>query len=176
LDRAYSTSNLPLRGGKGWLYEGGIREPMIVRWPQQGERGAVCDVPVISTDFYPSILEMVGLPLQPKQHTDGVSFAPLLKGEKKLAREAIYWHFPHYSNHGMQSPGGAIRAGDYKLLEYYENNTVQLFNLKDDLGEQHDLSKAQPEKVAELRSMLHAWQRDVSAQMMAPNPDYVPAE
>ncbi len=176
LDRAYSTSNLPLRGAKGWLYEGGIREPLIVRWPGRGQQGAVCDVPVISTDFYPTILEMVGLPLQPKQHADGVSIASLVKGASQLDREAIYWHFPHYSNHGMQSPGGAIRAGDYKLLEYYENNTVQLFNLREDIGEQHDLSRVDPDRVARLRSRLHAWRKDVSARMMEPNPDYVPTE
>ncbi|HJN13052.1 MAG TPA: sulfatase [Pirellulaceae bacterium] len=176
LDRAFSTSNLPLRGAKGWLYEGGIREPLIVHWPHQGQLGKVCDVPVISTDFYPSILEMVGLPLQPKQHADGVSFAPLVKGARTLDREAIYWHFPHYSNHGMQSPGGAVRAGDYKLLEYYENNTVQLFNLREDIGEQTDLSRAEPAKVTQLRTMLHAWRNDVSAQMMVPNPEYDPGE
>ena len=172
LNRAYSTSNLPLRGAKGWLYEGGIREPMIVRWPQQGEAGSTCDTPVISTDFYPTILEMAGLPLQPKQHADGVSLTGLLRGEKTLARRAIFWHFPHYSNHGMQSPGGAVRAGDYKLLEYFENNTVQLFNLRDDIGEQHDLAQAEPAKARELRSMLHAWREDVSAQMLVANPDY----
>ncbi len=174
LDKAFSTSNLPLRGAKGWLYEGGIREPMIVKWPGQGERGTVCDVPVISTDFYPSLLEMAGLPLAPEQHMDGTSFAPLLKGEKGPDRKAIYWHFPHYSNHGMQAPGGAVRSGSYKLLEYYENGTVQLFNLDDDLGEQHDLAQAEPEKANELRAMLHAWRKDVSAQMMAPNPEYAP--
>ena len=176
LDRAYSTSNLPLRGAKGWLYEGGIREPLIVHWPQQGRRGKVCDVPVISTDFYPTILEMIGLPLQPKQHADGVSIAPLVRGKGELVRAAIYWHFPHYSNHGMQSPGGAVRAGDYKLLEYFENQTVQLFNLREDIGEQNDLSETQPDKAAELRAMLHSWRERVSARMMEPNPDYVPAE
>ena len=175
LDRAYSTSNLPLRGAKGWLYEGGIREPLIVKWPGRGQRGAACDVPVISTDFYPTILEMLDLPLQPEQHADGISLVPLLKGEQELARQAIYWHFPHYSNHGMQSPGGAVRSGDYKLLEYFENNTVQLFNLKDDIGEQNDLSSAEPEKVAELRTILHAWRQNVSAQMMTHNSNYVPA-
>ncbi len=132
----------------------------------------MCDVPVISTDFYPAILEMTGLPANPTQHADGVSFAPLLKGSEKLARKAIYWHFPHYSNHGMQSPGGAIRCGDYKLLEYFENNTVQLFNLKDDLGEQNDLSQVAPKKVAELRTMLSDWRKSVSAQTMMPNADY----
>ena len=101
---------------------------------------------------------------------------PLLKGKNELDREAIYWHFPHYSNHGMQSPGGAIRSGDYKLLEYFENNTVQLFNLKEDIGEQHDLSDSAPEKVNELRTMLHKWREDINAQMMPSNPDYVPVK
>ncbi len=174
LDKAFSTSNLPLRGAKGWLHEGGIREPLIVRWPAGGQQGKVCDVPVISTDFYPTILEMVGLPLRPKQHADGVSIAPLVKGAETLDREAIYWHFPHYSNHGMQSPGGAVRSGDFKLLEYFENNTVQLFNLREDIGEQNDLSRDEPEKAAQLRTMLHTWRTGVSARMMEPNPDYVP--
>ena len=175
LDKAFSTSNLPLRGAKGWLYEGGIREPLIIHWPQQGQQGTVCDVPVISTDFFPTILEMVGVPLLRNQHRDGVSLAPLVKGAATLDREAIYWHFPHYSNHGMQSPGGAVRAGEFKLLEYFENNTVQLFNLREDIGEQHDLSRSHPEKAAELRSRLHAWRKSVSARMMPPNPDYQPA-
>ena len=172
LNIAYATSNLPLRGAKGWLYEGGIREPMIVKWPSVTKGGTVCDVPVISTDFYPSIMDMLGLPLHQGLKLDGVSIVPLLKGKNKLDREAIYWHFPHYSNHGMQSPGGAIRCGDYKLLEYYENNTVQLFNLKTDIGEQHDLSASEPEKVEELRNMLDKWRVDIDAQMMPPNPDY----
>jgi arylsulfatase A-like enzyme len=165
LDRAYSTSNLPLRGAKGWLYEGGVRVPMIVKWPGHGNRGTVCEEPVMSTDFYPSLLEMAGLPALPKQAVDGVSFLPALKGER-FERGAIYWHFPHYSNHGMQSPGGAIRLGDYKLLEYFENNTVQLFNLKEDPGEQNDLAKAQPKKAAKMRKRLQAWRVEVSAQMM----------
>ncbi|HUG67604.1 MAG TPA: sulfatase [Pirellulaceae bacterium] len=172
LDMAYSTSNLPLRGAKGWLYEGGIRVPMMVKWPGQGNRGTTCDVPVISTDFYPSILEMIGVAARPEQHQDGVSFAPLLKGQHQLDREAVYWHFPHYSNHGMQSPGGAIRCGDYKLLEYFENNTVQLFNLREDLGEHNDLASAEPEVAARLKSMLHRWRANVATEMMEPNPDY----
>jgi len=165
LNEAYSTSNLPLRGAKGWLYEGGIRVPMIVKWPGHGNKGVVCEEPVISTDFYPAILEMAGLPFLPDQHVDGVSFVPALKGEP-FTRNAIYWHFPHYSNHGMQSPGGAIRLGDYKLLEYFENNTVQLFNLKVDPSEQNDLAQAQPKKADELLKMLQVWRREVSAQMM----------
>jgi len=167
LDAAYSTSNVPLRGAKGWLYEGGIRVPMIVKWPGQGKAGIVCEEPIISPDFYPTILDMAGLPAQAHQHVDGVSFVPALKGQA-FERNAIYWHFPHYSNHGMQSPGGAIRLGDYKLLEYFENNTVQLFNLKEDLEEQNNLAMAQPEKTRELLVMLQAWRKEVSARMMLP--------
>lgn len=174
LDKAFSTSNLPLRGAKGWLYEGGIRVPMIVKWSGLKKPGTVCDVPVISTDLYPSILEMLGLPLQRQQHADGKSFVSLLRGQKRLDRDALYWHFPHYSNHGMQSPGGAVRYKNYKLIEYYENNTVQLFDLAKELEEEHDISKEQPEKVNELREMLHRWRKDVNARMMPPNPDYVP--
>ncbi|MFP6672715.1 MAG: sulfatase/phosphatase domain-containing protein, partial [Pirellulaceae bacterium] len=107
---------------------------------------------------------------------DGVSIAKLVKGAGTLDRKALFWHFPHYSNHGMQSPGGAVRAGDYKLLEYFENNTVQLFNLKKDIGEQNDLSETEPEKVAELRTLLKQWRKDVYARMMVPNPNYVPGK
>ena len=166
LDLAYSTSNLPLRGAKGWLYEGGIRVPMIVKWPGHGKKGAVCEEPVISTDFYPSILEMAGLPALPGQHVDGVSFVPALTGDA-LERKAIFWHFPHYSNHGMQSPGGAIRLEDYKLLEYFENGAVELFNLTVDPGEQNNLARAQPKKARELLEMLQAWRKEVSARMMS---------
>jgi arylsulfatase A-like enzyme len=176
VSKSFSTSNLPLRGAKGWLYEGGIRVPMIVRWPTQGKSGLVSDVPVISTDFYPSILDMLGLPAHPEQCKDGMSITPLLKEEKKaikkLENRALYWHFPHYSNHGLQSPGGAVRYGDYKLIEYYEHNTVQLFNIKNDPGEQHDLSHTEFKKVKQLTEMLHQWRKDVAAQMPVPNPEY----
>jgi arylsulfatase A-like enzyme len=171
LDAAYSTSNLPLRAGKGWLYEGGIRVPLLVKWPAKGRAG-VCDVPVISADFLPSILEMTGIAAAPETEMDGVSFAPLLTGAANLEREALYWHFPHYSNHGLQSPGGAIRRGDYKLLEYFENGTVELFNLRTDPGEQHDLAGAESERSEAMKSMLHAWRKSVNAQMMEPNPNY----
>ncbi len=168
LDAAYSTSNLPLRGAKGWLYEGGIRVPMIIRWPGHGKPDTVCEEPVISTDFYPSILEMAGLPAQPAQHVDGTSLVPAVEG-KPFEHGPIYWHFPHYSNHGMQSPGGAVRSGDYKLLEYFENNTVQLFNLENDPGEEDDLARTQPKKAAELLALLHSWRTKVSARMMPLN-------
>ena len=119
---------------------------------------------VTGTDFYPTLLEMIDLPALPKQHVDGVSFLPALKGRAQ-DRGAIYWHFPHYSNHGYQSPGGAIRLGNYKLLEYYENGSVQLFDLENDLGEQDDLSKAKPEITRKLLKMLHDWRREVDAKM-----------
>ena len=175
LDREFSTSNLPLRGAKGWLYEGGIRVPMIVKWSGQSDSGRVVDEPVISTDFYPSLLEMAGLPSRSDQAQDGMSFVPALQGQS-FQRGPIFWHFPQYSNHGMQSPGGAVRAGDYKLLEYFENETVQLFNLRDDIGELNDLSQSEPEKTAELKALLHTWREQVGAQMPSPNANYDPDE
>jgi arylsulfatase A len=170
LDKAFATSNLPLRGAKGWMYEGGIRVPLIIKNPKSKLSNTTCDVPVSSPDFYPTILDILGINEQ--MDVDGVSLKPLLKGEKQLDREAIYWHFPHYSNHGMQSPGGAIRMGDYKLLEYFENGSVQLFNLKKDIGEQHDLSVIEKEKANELLEKLHQWQKSINARMMPNNPDY----
>ncbi|HID21752.1 MAG TPA: sulfatase, partial [Planctomycetaceae bacterium] len=127
------TSNLPLRGGKGWVYEGGIREPFLIKWPGVTKPGSTCDVPVMSTDFYPTILEMAGLPLRPQQHQDGLSLVPLLKQTGTLRREALYWHYPHYGNQGG-FPGGAVRIGDWKLIERYEDGRVHLFHLKDDIG------------------------------------------
>jgi arylsulfatase A len=175
LDAAYSTANLPLRGGKGWLYEGGIRVPLIIHSPQQKKHPAICHEPVISTDLYPSILDLIGIQKLPQQHADGVSLAPLLAGNEHLNRDGIFWHFPHYSNHGMQSPGGAIRAGEFKLLEYFENGTVQLFNLRTDIGETRDLAREEPETAARLRGQLHRWRETVAAQSMQPNPEYEPS-
>ncbi len=167
---AHATSNKPLRGWKGILYEGGIREPMIIKWPGVTKPGSECSDPVISTDFYPTMLEMAGLPLKPRQHVDGISLTPLLKQEKKaLDRDAIYWHYPHYNAHPQSVPGGMIRAGDYKLIEFYEDMRVELYNLKEDIGEKNDLSEQMPEKAAELKKMLHNWRKDVDAWMPTPN-------
>ena len=167
LDSRFASSNLPLRGAKGWNYEGGIRVPLIVHWPGKTKANSLSHAVVTGTDFYPTLLEMIGLPAMPLQHLDGKSFVPALKGEPH-ERGPIYWHFPHYSNHGYQSPGGAIRVGRHKLLEYYENGSVQLFDLEKDLGEQDDLSKSQPQKTAELLGMLRAWRKRVDAQMPRP--------
>jgi arylsulfatase A-like enzyme len=164
LNSAYATSNLPLRGAKGWLYEGGIRVPLIVSWPNEGASGYVSDSPVTSADLFPTLLEMAGLPALPDQHVDGVSFADAVKG-KALEPRSLFWHFPHYSNHGMQSPVGAIRSGSYKLLEYFENGTTQLFNLADDPGEQFDLVGSEPETTKALLAELRAWRERVDAAM-----------
>lgn len=174
VDKQFSTSNLPLRGAKGWLYEGGIRVPTIVKNPSLSRKGVVSETPIINTDFYPSILDMLELPLLPGQHVDGRSFADLLTGKRRRQNVPLYWHFPHYSNHGLQSPGGAIRYGDYKLITYFENGTVQLFNLAKDIGEQHDIARKKPKKAAELKAMLKAWQEQVPAQMMVANDAYKP--
>ena len=155
---------LALRGGKGWLYEGGIRVPLIIYWPKKGMQGESSNLPVISADLYPTLLEMTDLPALPKQHLDGISFANAVKGEPVESRP-LFWHFPHYSNHGQQSPGGAIRLGSYKLLEYFENGSVQLFNLQEDPGEQIDLAKREPERAKSLLTELRAWREHVGAAM-----------
>ena len=163
------TSNLPLRGGKGWLYEGGIREPFLIRAPGTSEPGGVCDHPVVSMDFYPTMLELAGLDAQPDLHQDGLSLVPLLKGGESLDRDALYWHYPHYSNQGG-IPGGAIRMGDYKLHERFEDGRVHLYNLKEDVGEQIDLAKHMPDRVAAMRSRLHKWYKEVDAKFLQPKP------
>ncbi len=158
------TSNLPLRGGKGWLYEGGIREPYMIRWP--GETGGeICSVPVVSTDFYPTILDIAGVESEEGRGQDGVSLTKLLKGGKSLDREAIYWHYPHYSNQGG-FPGGAIRMGNWKLIERYEDGRVHLFNLEDDLGERTDVAADHAKLVGEMRAKLHLWYKDVDAKFL----------
>ena len=167
------TSNVPLRAGKGWHYEGGVREPLIIRWPGVTKPGSVCRAPMVSTDYYPTLLEMAGLPLRPRQHMDGVSLVPLLQGGTRPERP-LFWHYPHYSNQGG-GPGGAVRLGNLKLIEWYEDMRVELFNLRDDPGERHDLAAAMPDETAALRQQLHAWRQRVNAAMPTPNPDYNPA-
>ncbi len=161
------TSNLPLRGGKGWLYEGGIREPFLVRAPGVTAPGSVCREPVISTDFYPTILDLVGLPARPEQHQDGVSLRPLLEGQASLPREALFWHYPHYANQGG-FPGGAVRMGPWKLVERFEDGQVHLYHLDEDLGERRDLAADHADRVKDMRARLHAWYRDVDARFLRP--------
>ncbi len=171
------TSNLPLRGGKGWLYEGGIREPMIVRWPAVAAAGGVTAAPVISTDFYPTLLEAAGIDLPLEVEIDGSSFLDLLRGGEAGENAAaaaserdLYWHYPHYANQGG-FPGGAIARGRYKLIERYEDGQVHLYDLEADIGERNDLAAAQPERVSEMRARLHAWYGDVGAEFLSALPD-----
>lgn len=165
------TSNVPLRAGKGWLYEGGIREPMMIKWPGVARAGAVSEHPVTSTDFYPTLLEIAGLPARPEQHLDGVSLVPLLKGSGVPGRDAIFWHYPHYGNQGG-APGGAIRAGEWKLIEWYEDGKLELFHIKDDIGEKRDMAAEQPQRVRDLAARLRAWREKIGARMPSPNPAY----
>ncbi|MCK4881159.1 MAG: sulfatase-like hydrolase/transferase, partial [Bacteroidales bacterium] len=167
------TSNLPLRAGKGWMYEGGIREPMLIKWPGSGSEGSISDVPVTSTDFYPTILDMAGLELMPEQHMDGVSLVPLLSGEGQPDKRPLFWHYPHYSNQGGK-PGAAVRQGDYKLIEFFDPGVVELYNLADDMGETTNLAEEMPEKAKEMLKLLHSWQKEVGAEGMDPNPAYDP--
>lgn len=167
------TSNAPLRSGKGWCYEGGIRVPLIIRAPGLTKAGTVSKEPVVSMDFFPTMLEMAGIPLKPELHVDGYSLMPLIKKGKPLDREAIYWHYPHY--HGSTwTPGAAIRARDWKLIEFYETGKIELYNLANDIGEKNDLAKKMPEKAKQLHEMLKAWQKEIGAKMPKPNPNYKP--
>jgi arylsulfatase A-like enzyme/lysophospholipase L1-like esterase len=162
------TSNLPLRAGKGWLYEGGIREPMIIKYPPKINQGTVCDVPVISNDFYPTLLQLANLPLMPGQHTGGISLTPVF-ANKKIKRAALYWHYPHYGNQGG-SPGAAMRMGKWKLIEWYEHNTVELFDLEKDMGEQSNVANDFPGVKTKMLDMLHDWQKKEAAAMPTNNP------
>jgi len=158
-----ATSNLPLRAGKGWLYEGGIRAPLIVRTPGVPAGGLVSDHPASSTDLYPTLLALAGLPARPEQHVDGVSLAAALTAGE-AARDTLYWHFPHYHGSGNR-PGGAIRAGNFKLVEWFEDGSVELYDLATDLSEDHDLATERPEDTQRLQDRLHAWRAKVGANM-----------
>ena len=169
------TCNAPLAEGKGWMYEGGTREPLMVRWPGRIEAGSTCTVPVTSPDFYPTLLEMAGLDPIPEQHCDGVSIAPLLNGEPSIDREAIFWHYPHYGNQGG-TPGSSVRCGDYKLIEFFEEGQIELYNLREDIGEENDLSQSEPETRARLHALLAEWRRSVEAKIPQPNPQWQPRD
>lgn len=164
------TCNSPFSEGKGWMYEGGTREPLIVKWPGVTTPGSRYSVPVTSPDFYPTILEIAGLPLLPQQHTDGVSFASLLRGEQSLVRDAIFWHYPHYGNQGG-TPASSIRMGDFKLIEFFEDGHLELYNLKDDVSEKHNLVAELPELAAKMQQRLSEWRTSIGAKIPQPNPE-----
>jgi arylsulfatase A-like enzyme len=170
-----ATDNAPLRGGKGMLYEGGIRVPYIFRWPGKTRAGTTCDEPINSVDLFPTLLEVTGAKgPAANQVLDGVSYAPLLRGERStLGRDAIYWHFPGYLGAGpgrwRTTPAGAIRAGNYKLIEFFEDGRRELYDLSKDLGERQDLAARMPEKVKELEAKLADWRKQVGAKMPTPH-------
>ncbi|MCC5932328.1 MAG: sulfatase [Cyclobacteriaceae bacterium] len=171
-------SQAPLHGGKAMIFEGGIRVPLCVRWPGVVKPGTKSDLPVISDDFLPTFLDILNHPAD-RNDFDGRSIVSLLKGTEKMDREALYWHYPHYHNLGYR-PGGAIRMGDYKLIEWYEEtllqlpNQILLYNLKEDISELKDLSHEMPELAAQMRRKLHEWRRKSKVQEMFRNPFHDP--
>jgi len=169
-----ATSNLPLRGGKGRQWEGGIREPFYISWPGVVRPGSTCDVPVTGADFYPTLLMMTGQELRPEQHRDGVNLVPLLTGGE-IADRCLFWHYPHYGNQGGE-PAAMVRKGDWKLIHYYEDGRDELYNLGSDPGERTDLATAQADRVADLRRQLDQWLVETGARMPLPNPGFSPQD
>jgi arylsulfatase A-like enzyme len=170
LARIGPSSQLPLRAGKGWCYEGGIRVPLIIRAPGVSQAGLVSDTPAISMDYFPTMLDLAGYKLQPKLHKDGESLVNALQG-KSVNRDTLYWHYPHY--HGSTwKPGAAIRVGNWKAINFYEYGETELYNLKNDIGELKDLSQKNPEKLKELLAKLEKIQKKTNAKLPHPNPGY----
>jgi arylsulfatase A-like enzyme len=162
----HPTSNLPFRAGKGWVYEGGIRVPFIVRWPGVAPAGKVVSTPVTTLDIFPTALGAAGLT---SQGVDGKDLAPLLRGGEFAPRD-LYWHYPHYANQGG-FPGGAIRSGNWKLVENYEDGRTSLYDLSKDVGERNDLASTEKEREAEMRAKLHAWYRETGAKFLSAKKD-----
>jgi arylsulfatase A-like enzyme len=176
-----ATSNLGLRDGKGSVYEGGVRVPLIIDWPGVTKPGNTCEVPVITQDLFHTVIDIAGLELNPPDNgqpttnnRDGLSLVPLLKGGVSLPRDAVYWHYPHY-HIGGATPYGAIRSGNYRLIEFFEDGRLELYNLQDDPLEQTNLAQREPERVKTLQSKLAAWRESVGAQMPRVNPNFDPA-
>jgi len=169
------TCNKPLAEGKGWMYEGGTRVDLLARWPGVTKPGSTCPVPVTGTDYYPTMLEIAGLDPIPEQHCDGVSLVPVLRGggAESLEREGIFWHYPHYGNQGG-TPGSSVRAGDWKLIEFFEDGRLELYNLREDPGEARDLAADRPDLARDLAGRLARWRESVEARIPEPNPDFVP--
>ena len=166
---AFATSNLPLRAGKGYQFEGGIREPYFIRVPGI-EGGKTCDVPVTGTDFYPTLLELTGANLRPQEHIDGVSLVPLLHGAS-IPERPLIWHYPHYGNQGGE-PSGMIRLGEWKLIHYYEDGREELYNLKTDSEEQANVAENNPELVHELSETLFQMLKEMGARFPVRDPEY----
>ena len=170
-----ATSNAPLRANKGAYYEGGIRVPLIIKWPGVTKPRLVVNDPVTSTDLYPTCLAAAGLSALPNQHVDGVNLQPVLTGAGSLPDRALFWHFPHYNDHPSSVPSSVIRKGDWKLIETFDPEGLELYDLAHDLSESKDLAVTESVKLTELRLELDAWRKQVGAEMMHPNPDYDPS-
>lgn len=153
------------------MYEGAVREPLFVRWPGKIEAGSLSHALTTSPDFYPTLLELCGLPLRPQQHCDGVSLAPvLLNPQAEFDRGPIFWHYPHYGNQGG-TPGSALRCGKWKYIEFYEDHSVRLFDLEQDVSEKHNVAEANPDLVRQFHSLLHEWLEAVDAWYPEVNPN-----
>jgi arylsulfatase A-like enzyme len=168
-----ATAQPPLRGAKSEAYEGGIRVPLIIRWPGVVKPGTVCETPVISVDFFPTVAEITGLTPPPTHKVDGVSLVPLLRGTGKLQREAIFWHYPHYND--ATTPHSIVRQGDFKLIEYFEDGRLELFNLRTDIGEKENLAAARPAKAWAMQQRLIRWREQVGAQVPRPKSSQDPS-
>ncbi|MCX6309142.1 MAG: sulfatase [Bacteroidia bacterium] len=164
------SSSFPLKKGKGWAYEGGIRTPLLMYWKGKMEGGRVLDEPVITMDIYSTILDVVGI--KQAKEVDGQSLLPVIMDAKKYDRP-LFWHYPHYHN---DKPHGSVRYGDFKLIEYFEDHRYELYNLKTDGGETTNLVSSNPTKRAELQKMMTNWRKKVGAQLPTPNPNYEPAK
>jgi len=167
------TTNPPFRAGKGSAYEGGVRVPWIIHWPGVTKPGSTSDVPIITCDLYPTLVEACGLKTVASQTIDGVSLVPVLKGNAALERDAIYWHYPHY-HPGGATPYSAGRFGDWRIVEFFETGKVELYNLKDDPGEKTDIADKETERATKLREKLKSWRQSIGAQLPTPNPDANP--
>jgi arylsulfatase A-like enzyme len=172
--RIPTTSNSPLRYGKASAYEGGVRVPLIVHWPGVTQSGSESAEAVITMDLFPTLLEVCGL--EAEREIDGVSLVPLLRRTGSLERRELFWHYPHHQHYqqGGATPYAAVRSGDYKLIEFFNDVHVELYNLRGDIGEQRDLAASHPEIADKLRTRLHEWRKQVGAQMPTPNPKYDP--
>jgi arylsulfatase A-like enzyme len=166
------THNTPYRAGKGYVYEGGLRIPLIVRWPGRIPAGKVVDDPVVNTGWIPTLLELAGQPVP--RGLDGTSFAAGLKGGD-WPKSRLFWHFPHYNNQGGR-PTGAVRDGNWLLVAFYDEDKNELYNLGDDMSQKQDLAAKHPQRVTELRTTLETWCRENNAQTNKPNPDFVPGK
>jgi arylsulfatase A-like enzyme len=168
-----STTNLGLRAGKGSAYEGGVRVPLIFSLPARIKPGTTSDTPGMSIDLLPTLVDLCGLAMTETPAWDGVSLSPVLLGTGKLPRDTLYWHYPHY-HPGGATPYGAVRAGNWRLVEFYEDDRVELYNLEDDPAESRDLAASEPARRDELLAQLRDWRQEVGAQMPTPNPDFDP--